>query len=352
MNPASITESLNPINTHDLFCSITGPTPHDSSDPLVVIIPGAGDVASSYVAVERLLRPFIRTLLYDRSGLGRSKKYSPKSPSLGAKPPIHGQGQAVTAATELGAVLENAGINPDTLLLLLAHSYGAIVAREFLHLYPERVAGMVLVDASTERASKYFNIPDQNIDAVMGNMSYARATGLRSQTVLSDEEWRVRAREIIASSETAAVEAASFYEVCETLKRKDQLKSQALGNRPLSVIRANTASEYMAVYEKGVAAGNGTEEQRAAFRSLLDKWECIDKELQEEQLQLSSNTHFVRLEECGHNVHLVRPDVIAQEVRWVRDRVIHFPRVLVNSLLRLATLEGMLASRTMAYKTM
>jgi hypothetical protein len=180
---------------------------------------------------------------------------------------------------------------------------------------------MVLVDASTERASEYFKVPDENIIAVMGDLSYARATGLRSQTVLSDEEWRVRAKEIIASSRATAAEAASFYEVCETLKRKEQFRRQALGNRPLSVVRANTASDYRAVYERGVAAENGTEEQRAAFRRLLDQWECIDKELQEEQLQLSSNTHFLRLGECGHHVHLVRPDIIAQEVRWVRDRI-------------------------------
>ncbi|KAL4745587.1 hypothetical protein BDW72DRAFT_211224 [Aspergillus terricola var. indicus] len=321
MSPASTTASLIPISTHSIFCSLTGPTPHDPSDPIVVILPGTGDVVSSYVAVERLLRPFIRTLLYNRSGLGRSEKYpSTSSPPLGEKLPTQAQGQAVTAATELGAVIENAGINSDTPLLLVAHSYGAIVAREFLHLYPERVTGMVLVDASTERASEYFNVPDQNIVAVMGDLSYARATGLRSQTVLNDEEWRVRAKEIFASSGAAAVEAASFYEVCETLKRKEQFRSQTLANRPLSVIRANTASDYRAVYEKGVAVGNGTEEQRAAFRSLLDRWECIDRELQEEQLQLSSNTHFVRLEECGHNVHLIRPDVIAQEIKWVRDR--------------------------------
>lgn len=322
MDAASTTAALIPVSTHSLFCSITGPTPHDPSDPLVVIFPGAGDVASSYVAVERLLRPFVRTLLYDRSGLGRSEQCpSQLPPTHGAKPTAQSQGQAVAAATELGAVLENAGISSDTPLLLVAHSYGAIVAREFLHLYSERVAGMVLVDSSTERASDYFNVPDDNIIAVMGDLSYARATGLRSQTVLSDEEWRVRAKEIIASSRATAAEVASFYEVCETLKRKEQFRRQALGNRPLSVIRANTASDYRAVYEKGVAAGNGTEEQRAAFRGILDRWEYIDKELQEEQLRLSSNTHFLRLEGCGHNVHLVRPDVIAQEVSWVRDRI-------------------------------
>ncbi|KAL3432897.1 Alpha/Beta hydrolase protein [Aspergillus tetrazonus] len=267
MDPASTTAALISIGTHSLSCSITGPTPHDLSDPLVVVFPGSGNVASSYVAAERLLRPFTRTLLYDRSGLGRSEN-----------------------------------ISTDTPLLLVAHSYGAMFAREFLHLYPERVTGMVLVDAWTERASEHFDVPDRNIVAVMGDLSYVRATGLRSQTVLGDEELRVRAKEIIASYRAAAAKAASFYEVCETLKRKDQFQTQVLG------IGRSCCRKWHG-------------RTRATFCSLLDRWEGIDKDLQEEQLQLSSNTHFVRLNECGHNVHLVRPEVITQEVGWVRDRV-------------------------------
>ncbi|RDW76885.1 alpha/beta fold hydrolase [Aspergillus mulundensis] len=311
--PTPTSATVVSIGTHSLSYTVTGPS-LDPFDPLVMIFPGAGDVASSYIAVERLLRPFTRTLLYNRSGLGRSTTSPVKADSTAQY-----QGQAVTAARDLSTLLEHARIN--TPLILLAHSYGAIVAREFLHLHPERVVGMVLVDASTERASEFFKVPDENIGAVMGTLSYARATGLRSQTVLSADEWRVRAKEIIASLDGAAVEAGSFHEVCETLKCKQQFEKQALGNRPLSVIRANTASDYEAIYEKGVAAGNGTEGQRRAFRELLDRWDGIDGMLQGEQLWLSANTRFVRLEDCGHNVHLVRPDVIAEEVRWVRDRV-------------------------------
>ncbi|KAL4899863.1 hypothetical protein BDW74DRAFT_188885 [Aspergillus multicolor] len=314
------------IGTHSLSYTLTGPTPTpcNPSSPLVVIIPGAGDVASSYVALERLLRPFTRTLLYDRSGLGRSER-APAAPA--ATPDPHHksdserQGQAVTAAKDLKTLLQTLQTTKSASLILLAHSYGALIAREFLHHYPERVVGMVLVDASTERGSEFFKVPDENIVAVMGDLSYARATGLRANTVLTDEEWRTRAKEIIASREGAAIETGSFYEVCETLKLKKQLERQVLGDKPLTVIRANTASDYRAIYEMGVEAGNGSTEQRGKFRDLLERWDKIDKELQEEQLGLSMNTRFVRLQGCGHNVHLVRPDVIARGVRWVWERV-------------------------------
>ncbi|KAL4916740.1 Alpha/Beta hydrolase protein [Aspergillus aurantiobrunneus] len=296
------------IGSHSLSASISGPSP--SSGPLVVFCPGAADVASSYVAVERLLRPSAPVLLYDRSGLGRSQKS-----------PLGSGSSAVKAAGELKLLLRALGVTAP--VILVGHSYGGVVAREFLHLFPADVAGMVLCDAATERSSEFFTVPDMNILAVLGGLNFARVTGLRGDTVLDDDEWRIRAREISTGHEAAQAEASSFVEVCETLKTKEQFRDRALGDRPLSVIHANSARDYERIYEKGVEAGNGTVQQRREFRELLDRWEDIDRGLQEEQLLLSETTHYVRLEDCRHNVHLVRPEVIVQEVQWVRDKIIH-----------------------------
>ncbi|KAL4963676.1 uncharacterized protein BDV14DRAFT_176161 [Aspergillus stella-maris] len=181
---------------------------------------------------------------------------------------------------------------------------------------------MVLVDCSTERASEFFSLPDPNIAGVLGNLNFARVTGLRSSTVLSDEEWRVRAKEIYASSETGAAEARSFRDVCEWLKWKRQVEMKFLGDKPLFVIRANTAGDYEKIYKAGIEAGNGSAEQRKAFRELLDQWDRVDEMFQKEQLRLSSNTRYVHLPDCGHNVHLIRPDAIVECVRWVWERVL------------------------------
>ncbi|KAL2812975.1 putative alpha/beta hydrolase [Aspergillus granulosus] len=311
------TAAMIPISTHSLWTALSGPNPPLSASderspkcPLVVIVPGAGDVASSYVALGRLLRPSTRVLLYDRSGLGRSER----DPTSETPRP-----NAVRAAKELYTLLT--ALRQPGPYILVAHSYGGIVAREFLHLHSNDVAGLVLVDCATEQSSELLTFPDPNIVAVMGSLNYARVTGLRQDTVLTDEEWRVRARDIYAGHETAALEAGSFVEVCETLRAKEQLKHQVLGDRPLVVIRANGVRDYERIYEAGVAAGNGTAEQQGAFRELLDRWEGIDKEVQEGQLGLSCVKRLVRLEDCGHNVHLVRPDIVAQEVRWVLERV-------------------------------
>jgi hypothetical protein len=89
----------------------------------------------------------------------------------------------------------------------------------------------------------------------------------------------------------------------------------------LSIIRSCGRGDYEAIYDTGVQAGNGSLEQRKAFKGLLEKWDVVDKELKEEQLKLSRNSRLVFLPDCGHNVQLLRPDVVASEIRWVMDSI-------------------------------
>ncbi|KAF7155889.1 hypothetical protein CNMCM5623_008769 [Aspergillus felis] len=297
------------IGTHRLYLSISGPPRCDPPDPIVVFIAGAGDVASSYCAVERLAASFSPLVLYDRSGLGRSES----NPNT-ANP------TATLAATELHTLLTTANIPPP--LILAAHSYGSIVAREYLHLYSSDVAGMVLMDASTERSIELFQNPDLDLNAMVGNLKFAEVTGLRAAAQLSREEWRVRAIDIARGMATSQAEAMMREEVCRALAEKEQFKKQALGDRPLSLIGCNGLMDYRRLYEKAVEVGNGTEAQRAAFRELLEKWDGVGREMQEEQLRLSRRSRMVHLPDCGHNVHLIRPEVVAEEIRWVREQIL------------------------------
>jgi pimeloyl-ACP methyl ester carboxylesterase len=206
--------------------------------------------------------------------------------------------------------------------MLAAHSYGAIIARDYLHLYPSDVAGMVLMDASTERNVELFQNPDLDLNAMVGNLRFAEVTGLRAAAQLSREEWRVRAMDIARGMATSQAEVMARESVCHALGEKEQFQKQALGDRPLSVILCNGLMDYRKLYEKAVEAGNGTEAQRAAFRGLLEKWAGMDREMQEEQLRLSRCSRMVYLPDCGHNVHLIRPEVVAEEIRWVREQIL------------------------------
>jgi pimeloyl-ACP methyl ester carboxylesterase len=270
----------------------------------VVVIAGAGDVASTYVAVESQVSQFACILRYDRSGLGHSER-GPNIPC------------ATIAARELHTLLQATKQPPP--YLLVAHSYGGVVAREFLHLFQDEVGGMVLLDTAMERQFEFFPWPNPNIDAVAGNLNWAQVTGLRADAKLSREQWRQRASDIARGIATAKEEADgdNSHQMLRTLAEKRQLEKRAFGNRPLSVVRGNTVRDYERIYAAGVEAGNGTEAQRKAFRELLNGWDTGAAFCSLEQLRLSSRTRYVHILDCGHYVGLVRPDVVAEEVRWV-----------------------------------
>jgi pimeloyl-ACP methyl ester carboxylesterase len=103
-------------------------------DPTVVFEAGGGDDSSVWASVEPEIRLHVglRTVLYDRAGLGKS------GPSPG---PYRIENEA--AALRRG--LDRFSIRGP--VILVAHSYGGFVARLVAASDP-RVAGMVLVDAN------------------------------------------------------------------------------------------------------------------------------------------------------------------------------------------------------------
>ena len=143
-------ESLNPwttseesglvsIGTHKLFVSTSGPI-RMPGDPLLIVFPGANAACESWEPVSSLLRDTVRVLLYDRSGLGRSKH----GPNKDTGP---------MAADELSTLLK--AVDLPGPYVLVAHSYGGCVAREFLHLHSRDVVGMVLSETGTETKCRY-----------------------------------------------------------------------------------------------------------------------------------------------------------------------------------------------------
>jgi pimeloyl-ACP methyl ester carboxylesterase len=85
----------------------------------------------NWSSIQETVSEFAHTASYDRGGLGWS------SPATTARTPGN-------IAIELHAMLEGAGIKPP--YVLVGHSFGGLVVRRYALLYPEDVAGVVLVD--------------------------------------------------------------------------------------------------------------------------------------------------------------------------------------------------------------
>ena len=105
--------------------------PDESGGPTVLFESGIAATNLNWSRIQETVSKFAHTASYDRGGLGWS------SPASTTRTPGN-------IATELHAMLESAGIKPP--YVLVGHSFGGLVVRRFALLYPEDVAGIVLVD--------------------------------------------------------------------------------------------------------------------------------------------------------------------------------------------------------------
>lgn len=75
------------------------------------------------------------------------------------------------------------------------------------------------------------------------------------------------------------------------------------------------------MFDAGVAAGNGKEAERAQYEKFLSNFDEKWTIWQEELLNLSDNSRFIRVDDAGHNIQMLQPAVVTREIRWVWDTV-------------------------------
>ncbi|HEY0741508.1 MAG TPA: alpha/beta hydrolase [Chryseosolibacter sp.] len=109
--------------------------------PVVLFISGFGDRVSSWMSVQKQIAGVTRTFSYDRAGLGESEMIS-KDRSLDSM------------LFELNELLRVEKIAPP--YILVGHSYGGHIARYFAHKHPDKVVGLVLIDATVEHMHDEF----------------------------------------------------------------------------------------------------------------------------------------------------------------------------------------------------
>lgn len=125
--------------------------------PGVILISGYGNRADTWDAVFRELSKTTRTCAYDRPGTHGGKDHSEKSRST----PIPQPTTATSSATDLKNLLEAA--HESGPFVIAGHSYGGPIARIFINMYPEKVAGLVLVDALSEDLRSGFTDEDWKV---------------------------------------------------------------------------------------------------------------------------------------------------------------------------------------------
>ena len=317
--PTDDTEGLVSIGTHSLYLRAAGPV-RSPGTPAVIGIAGLGDSSVTFTAVLRHISAFARGYIYDRTGLGKSEV--PSNFTSGSK-------SYVNIAKELRLLLNSANVKPPYLLVM--HSMAGIPGREFLHLYPEDVAGMVFLDTVTEH--NYKTRPEQ-LPATMRAVQEGVDTSFlwtERKPAMTEAEWK----EVLNSEglgdepppkervdqqrEAGRFEFQNLIPSSDVLAEKKQFDATVLGDRPVSVVKGDAPGEQRGCFERVIAAGKGTEEQRKLIRDYLATADEKQLWLQFKQLRLSRNSRMVEARESWHNVQWYQPDLVAREVKWCLD---------------------------------
>ncbi|QHJ69600.1 alpha/beta fold hydrolase [Planococcus halotolerans] len=217
--------------------------------PIAVFESGYGWSLENWDPVRKEMEESTEMFFYDRAGVGKSGR---------SDGPFH----SLQIVRNLRELLQKAKVKPP--YLLVGHSFGGVNVRLFAHLYPEEIAGVILLDSCHE---------DQN---------------RKMMPLFTDE-----VKEDYLNQFTVE---ATLEEFEQSL---DQVRGKRLGNIPLLV----------------VTGGNQPHHTAASMREWLD--------FQEELAGLSSESEHVLVENAGHAIHLDNPTLVTSLIKKMAARVIH-----------------------------
>lgn len=264
-----------PVGRHRLHAVCIG-----VGSPVVIFDAGIGGSALDWWNVQERVGERTRACSYDRAGYGWSDR--------GAAPRDAG-----TLDAELDRLLES--LAPGEPVVLVGHSFGGLLAQHFARRHPGRVAALVLVDAMHPQQFRHFadagldvpSRPDRGL--VHGNRELLTA-GLPEPLrplafeLAKAEKVRVTVFNEMRGMETSAAAAGTG----------------ALPQVPLVVI-AHGARPWARI------AG----------------METVWRRLQEDLARQSALGRLVVAPGAGHAIQTDAPDLVAQEITDVLDRLPH-----------------------------
>lgn len=130
-----------------------------SSKPTIILFAGEPDPLTRFASLQKALSKTTRVCSYDRLGEGKSSKPS-------------GAQTLADSAVVLDGVLHAEKIKGK--VVVVGHSLGGLIAATFAHRYPQRVAGVVLLDATAPSVVG-------SIDALIPATATGIAAGVRQE---------------------------------------------------------------------------------------------------------------------------------------------------------------------------
>ncbi|MBI4696421.1 MAG: alpha/beta hydrolase [Gammaproteobacteria bacterium] len=251
--------------------------------PTVMLEAGLGGASLEWTPVMERVRRFTRACVYDRAGYGWSDPGP--LPRVGS-----------TLVSEFFTLVRAAKIEGP--LILVGHSYGGYLVQLFARLHPDRVAGLVLVDASHPSQVERFEESPYNLVTAptsrVGMVQFreipianpALPPRARLQSLYQQTNWKPR--------------RAMSNELLEFRDSAAELRAAPpLGPLPLVVL-----SRGQRVWP------------RDAHGDLLER---LWLELQSELAVQSPQSAHLLARDSGHMIHLDQPDLVAYAVALLAD---------------------------------
>lgn len=232
--------------------------------PAIVFETGLADSLDTWLPIWRTMAQFTTVIAYSRAGFGRSSAGSSDH-------------SVPSEVTDLHELLQHAGVPGP--YLLVARSYGSLIARLYVSRYPTDVAGLVLVDGTHEQQVQRFGTLDP---------SYPGAFRAYFDSVLATMPAGAAAAE---TRETVRIQAAG---------RVPGLTP--LPDIPIAVLTSMQSSE-SAPYVNGTARGH------EVWRALHDEW-----------FRRSHNGIHIETDHSGHGIQDDEPALVEMAIHFVLDR--------------------------------
>jgi pimeloyl-ACP methyl ester carboxylesterase len=262
-------------------------------DVPVILEAGGGSWSLHWSRVQPEAARFARVIAYDRAGCGWS--------DAGPAPRTSHR-----VAEELHDMLRAAGVPGP--YVLVGHSAGGYHVRTFAHLYPEEVAGLVLVDPSNEE--RVANLPEAVRQEIMaGSLRQGRWRSALARVGI------VRLYMLVAPPQRVLAENAK-------LPEEEQPKELALGQLP-DRLMGNALEGVGDVESAGqVAALGGLGDLPlvllTAEREGLSTPPMRQRmEMHARQARLSTRGRHVTVPDSGHMIPLDQPQAVVDAVREV-----------------------------------
>jgi pimeloyl-ACP methyl ester carboxylesterase len=264
--------------------------------PVVIIDAGIASNSLDWSLVQPEIAKFAHVITYDRAGYGDSDR----SPLLR---------NSENMMKELHVMLQNANIPAP--YILVGHSLGGLNVRLFNHLYPQEVAGIILVDAAheeqLEKTSKYLPLPSvlsfwiAKIALYLGVLHIPKIKKIFFSDKFekfSPEIQRIYfAKKIIAKNiDTTFEELFLIPKDCNQLKKY----SDTIIDKPLIVISAG----------KGLECKN-----QFKCEEEFNEMNAVLRALQADLVKKSSNSKQIIAEQSGHVIGYDQPEIIIDTVR-------------------------------------